>query len=279
MIKSNVIITGVPRSGTTLTCYLLNQLPDTVALHEPMDMSVFSKLKSDDSICDEIDRYLEATRVSIETQKVAISRHVNGLVPDNHFGDQRSDSGLRKSMASFGEISITKELSTNFLLAIKHPAEFTAILESLSKRFPCYAVIRNPLSVLTSWNSCEVPVANGHAPNAENLDINLAQALSQIDDKTERQLHLLDWYYGKYWKVLPNSRILRYEDIISSGGKALAVISPPARELNEMLESKNKNILYDMKLMQLLGERILKTDGAFWEFYSKDSVELLLRDS
>jgi len=33
----DIILTGIARSGTTLTCALLNKLPQTVALHEPMN--------------------------------------------------------------------------------------------------------------------------------------------------------------------------------------------------------------------------------------------------
>jgi len=35
----DIILTGIARSGTTLTCFLLNKLPQAVALHEPMDPS------------------------------------------------------------------------------------------------------------------------------------------------------------------------------------------------------------------------------------------------
>ena len=278
MSNRNVILTGVPRSGTTLTCHLLNKLPNTVALHEPMNVGLFPKLKNRDAICDEIDRFFEATRRSIRTSKTAISKHINFLVPDNHFGDQRSELGLRMIVGSQGEIAVKKELTSDFLLTIKHPAAFTAMLKSLVKRFPCYAVIRNPLSVLASWNTIKVPLANGHAPAGERLDIDLAWTLDRIEDKTERQLHLLAWFFEKYQNVLPARSILRYENVISSGGKSLSVITPQAQELNEMLENKNKNILYDKELMQFLGDKLLRTDGAFWEFYSKKSVELLLED-
>ncbi len=278
MNKYNVILTGVPRSGTTLTCHLLNKLPNTVALHEPMDVDVFPKLKDHDGICDEIDRFFGETRRSIITCKTAISKHVNGLVPDNPIGDQRSKSGLRESIISLGEISIRKELSPDFVLVVKHPAAFTAVLESLIKRFPCYAVIRNPLSVLASWNSTELPVANGHAHNAERLDIDLAQTLERIEDTTDRQLQLLSWFFEKYQKILPEGSILRYEDIITSGGKSLGVIAPEALALNELLECKNRNRLYDTELMRFLQQKLLKTDGAFWQFYSKESVELLLEN-
>jgi len=35
MDRKNIILTGIPRSGTTLVCHLLNILYDTNALQEP----------------------------------------------------------------------------------------------------------------------------------------------------------------------------------------------------------------------------------------------------
>jgi broad-specificity NMP kinase len=35
--RSIKLITGIPRSGTTLCCKLLNQRADVVALHEPIN--------------------------------------------------------------------------------------------------------------------------------------------------------------------------------------------------------------------------------------------------
>ena len=32
---STALLTGIPRAGTTLTCALLNELPNTIALAEP----------------------------------------------------------------------------------------------------------------------------------------------------------------------------------------------------------------------------------------------------
>ena len=64
-------------------------------------------------------------------------------------------------------------------------------------------------------------------------------------------------YFDRYQKVLPRGHILRYEDIVRSGGRALEVIHPAAPELDEPLESKNLNSLYDRKEMLRLGERLL----------------------
>jgi hypothetical protein len=47
--QTNIVSTGLPRSGTTLTCHLLNKLPNTVALHEPIAPGQFVDLESEDA--------------------------------------------------------------------------------------------------------------------------------------------------------------------------------------------------------------------------------------
>ena len=70
--------------------------------------------------------------------------------------------------------------------------------------------------------------------------------------------------------------MIRYEDMIEPGGKALSIITPSANLLNEPLESRNLNPLYDRDDMLRIGERLLASEGACWHFYPKSSVEELL---
>jgi hypothetical protein len=255
----------------------LNKLPNTIALHEPMDALSFSQFGDQEAICKMIEQYFESTRTTIRNQGVVISKQVNGEIPDNPFEDRFDSRGLRKTRVSKSIISIKNDLGDDFLLCIKHPGVFTAILEGLVKRFQCYALIRNPLSVLSSWNTVETAINNGHAPAAEGLDKSLKTTLGALEHKIERQLYLMSWFYEKYKTLLPASSIIRYEDIVSSGGRALSVITPLANRLEEQFESKNKNELYDRKLMATLGEKLLNADGAFWDFYSKESVKTLIQ--
>jgi len=161
---------------------------------------------------------------------------------------------------------------------VKHPAPFTALLNELVEHFPVYAIVRNPLAVLASWNSVSLPVNKGHVPVAEWFDPLLRRTLSRIPDRWARQLALLDWFFETYRRVLPETAILRYEDIVASGGRALSVIVPAAAELNVPLPNRNASPLYDVSLMCALGERLLKTDGAYWDFYSRESVERLIAE-
>jgi hypothetical protein len=242
-----------------------------------MTVSEFPKLRDSSAICGEIDRFFEATRKSLLKNRTALSKHAQGKVPDNPFPDKYSASGLRRGRAaSVSSITIDKDLSEDFLLIIKHPAAFTALLPVLVERFRCFAVIRNPVSVLSSWNSIAVPVENGHAPAAENLDPGLKSSLSLLDDKFDRQLFLLSWFFDRYRTFLPEDRIIRYENTIASRGANLTVITEKAAALREPLENKNKNKIYSRDMMHRIAEKLLSSEGAYWDFYDKSQVEKLL---
>lgn len=277
MENKNIILTGIPRSGTTLTCHILNKFQNTVALHEPMNVESLAALPNRNAICGEISTFFGEARRTLVTDREVISKQRSGAVPDNPVGEHRTASGLRLSNSSRGVINIDKELSPEFYLVIKHPSAFTALLQDLVLRFPCYAAIRNPLSVLASWSSVAMPVENGHAPAAESFDTELRLALGRIKDKTDRQLHLLSWFYEQYHKFLPAECVLRYEDLVASRGESLQIITPHALTSQENLESKNKNPLYNKELMRSLCDKILATDGAYWRFYTKESVEMLCK--
>ncbi len=280
--RTNIVLTGLPRSGTTLTCNLLNKLPNTVALHEPIAPGKFAGLEGEDAILDEAERFFtRMRRMALEQGKV-ISKHVDGEVPANSYRQVKSKNGLRSPKAEKGKkkgkIVVRKDLGEDFLLIIKSPAMFSALLPTLVKRFPAYAIIRNPLSILASWNSIDHNLRGGHAPAAERYDERLRGVLASMTDSTERQLHLLSWWYGRFHRELPASSILRYENIVDSSGRALSAITPAAKALHEALSSQNLNAAYGRAQMRELGTRLLDTDGAYWRFYTRESVERLIEE-
>jgi len=275
----NVLITGTPRSGTTLLCSLLNKLPDTVALHEPMNVWDFSECRDGGAVTDRIENFCAETRKSLHEQGFAISKHVQGKIPDNVASDQVNRSGTRLRRTEHGRVVVDKPLSQDFTLAVKHPGAFSALLETLSKRFECYAIVRNPLATLASWNSLAwLPLKDGHSPIGEKLDVDLARDLAAKSDPLERQIHILEWFYDRFRHFLPEGALIKYEDLIASRGREIAKFFPTAAELDEDLSSKNVNKHYDRALMTDLGERLLQREGPLWNFYSKPDVESLLRD-
>ena len=141
--QHNIVITGPGRSGTTLTCHLLNKLPDTLALAEPIDPGQFAYLLPDhDAVCDGIELFYRDMREMALRQGVVVSKHVGGRVPDNTKGEV---DGVRHRIAEKGKIAVGKELHPGFYLAIKEVGLFNALLPSLAKRFPCFAINTQPL--------------------------------------------------------------------------------------------------------------------------------------
>lgn len=271
----NIILTGLPRSGTSLTCHLLNKVENVIALNEPA-----IGINSVEEACDQITDFFINSRQSILHQKKAMSFHVNGVIPDNFFGEDKDTDGLRKKLEGGNRslVEITKSLSDDFILCIKDNAPFAPILKGLTSYFPCYAIVRNPLAALASWNTVKAPVNKGHLLAAEKFDPTLLNQLSHTPDKIDRQLLLLSWFFNHYYNALPFNHIIRYEDIISSNGKCLNIITPAANALNEPLYNKNNNALYNKELMKALATKLLDTDDIYWEFYSKEDIQALAPD-
>ena len=271
----DIILAGVARSGSTLACHLLNKTKHTVALHEPIQPRLVPVSSQEESIQFLQNFFLEQ-RHSILNQGVARSSSTDGKVPDNHVGHIDSNTGKRVILLNGSEIKIDKHLDQDFTLVVKQPGMFTAMLGTLTAYFTCYATIRNPLAVLRSWNSVDMAVTNGHAPAAEDRDPQLKKNLALEPDKYERQLILLSWYFEKYYRYLTEQQIIRYEELITSGGKNLSCISSSALLLNEKLINKNNNDLYDDSIKSDLAERLLDSNGFYWKYYSKQDVRNLL---
>jgi len=154
---------------------------------------------------------------------------------------------------------------------------FTAALAALKGRFPCYAVVRNPLAVLLSWQTVPIPVNRGRIPFGEAFDEELKEALDSEADCLERQVTILRWCFSRYAEHLGEERVIRYETLVACGGRALAVIDPDAASLSEPLASRNTNALYDAGLVHRFACRLLDDPLIYGGFYRKSEIEDLLK--
>lgn len=279
---NDVLLTGLPRSGTTLSCELLNLVPGTVALDEPMSWADYTGAASLDTLtpalaCENVAQFMARTRNSILAQGAAITKHVDGKVTGKKISDQSGASGMRVGLAERGVVTVDKELEADFTLVVKHVAGFTALLDRLPQRFRVFALVRNPLAVLNSWQTVPLPIREGHVVFGEALNKSLAVRLSAVEDRLERQLLLLDWFYGRFRDLLHRSAVIRYEDLVAEGGRPLRGISSGAAHLDVALRSRNHNPrVYDQAVTVALGTRLLERDGSWWAFYPPASVRGLL---
>ncbi len=271
----DIILTGIARSGTTLTCSLLNMLPQCVALHEPMNPSSLSESPFPHGYLEQISAFYAEQRVSLMEHGRAVSKARGGSIPDNPFESTIVNDRLRPSTVQNQEVDFGKNLKEGFRLVVKHPNFFTATLSVLKDVYQCYAIVRNPLAVLLSWHTIQAPVNQGRLPYGEAFDARLKSDLSSESDRLERQIIILKWYFTQYSSHLAPRHVIKYEDLVASGGRALAVIDPDAVVLTEQLKSRNVNAIYDAKLVCHLSARLLADESIYSGFYGRSDIDQL----
>ena len=265
-MNNNIIVTGPPRSGTTLTCFLLNKVDNTVALHEPMNLQMFSDKETGVS---SVISFFDEMRTSLLKDGTAISKVKDGEIPDNPFGDSKEKK--RNSLVSKNVVRFDKELTADFNLVIKHNGHFTYLLPELEILFPTYVILRNPVATIASWNSISAPVSEGNLRVLEYLNPVLFKELNAIPDLITRQVMLLHSMYDLYSKS-SKSTFIKYEDIISTQGAALSVITSNAGRLQESLQSKNTNPLYNESLISNIKDTLVNMKGAYLNYYTVESL-------
>ena len=266
-------MSGVPRSGTSLCCRLAGDLPDTVALSEPIRRKAFGGMDTPRGACVRIGDFAEQARARILAERRAPSVQVEGRLDDNRTAERHTDAGLRRLRAELGEIAIGKPLSARFTLLVKHNALFAALLPQLTESFSCLALVRNPVSVLASWQTVDLPVHRGRIPAGEEFDRDLYRTLEEEPEVLRRQLIVLDWFFGRYQAHLAPANIIRYEDLVESGGLALFRRLGHAGARPAVLKSRNDSALYDGVMIDTLLKALLDTGGHWTRFYGPVDCE------
>ncbi|MDE0038777.1 MAG: hypothetical protein OXU77_14675 [Gammaproteobacteria bacterium] len=266
------LLTGIPRSGSSLACRLAGQLPDFVALSEPMARAEFAGLATPSEALSTIERFARRTRERVATRRRASTVQVDGRLADDMVVADAVD-GLRRRQVAQAEVDIDKPLSEGFSLLVKHNALFAALLPQLTPIFRCIGLVRNPLSVLASWQTVDMPVNRGRIPAGEQFDPVLHKTLDCDPDALSRQLTIINWFFAHYGDDLAAERILRYEDLVASGGNALFGMLGHAQAKAVPLTSRNDHAIYrDADIDRLLAA-LVDRGGAWTRFYSRTDCE------
>lgn len=271
MTGRDIALTGVPRGGTTLACQLLGDCEGTVALFEPMDVL---RVPADiDGAIDAIGAFYGEMRHRLTSDGTGISKHRDGVVPDNPF-DQTGGAGtLRRDRTERGMIDAGLQ-HDDFTLVVKHNALFTGLLPELASRLPVLAIVRNPLAVLASWNTVDLPVGEGRLPAGERIDPDLRARLQITAGKLERQCIVLDWFFGRFRVHLAPTSVLRYEDMVATHGRRLWDAAGLKASPRTDLRTRNASPVYAGSHVARLAESLARarTEGhANWSAWYTDA--------
>ena len=234
-----------------------------VALFGPIRYREYGGMDSPPNAAARIRDLAGEAQERLRAERRAPSVEVGGRLDDNRTAESHTEAGLRRFRGGWGEIEVRKSLSDRFGLLIKHNALFAALLPLLNEIFTCLALVWNPLPVLTSWQTVALPVHRGRVPAGETFDPDLHRRLEEETDVPRRQIIVLDWVFARYDTHLAPEDIIRNEDHVESGGRALfrwlghPVAAPVA------LESRNDSALYAGARVESLLKPLLDADGAW----------------
>ena len=266
------LLSGVPRSGTSLCCRLAGGLAGVVALNEPIGAELDGVAGQAEAV-ERIDRFLLEVRIRALVEGVAPSLQVDGRLDDAVVERVAGANGLRPRRATGGQIA-TGPVDAHFLLLVKHNALFAALLPELGARFRLLALVRNPVAVLASWATVDLPVARGRIPAGERFDPGLARRLDTQRGTLARRVAVLDWFFARYREHVPAHRILRYEDVAASGGGVLfRALGLRGDRVAEPLADRNANPAYGAAHRADVRAALDACGGAWGDFYAPAELD------
>jgi hypothetical protein len=242
------LLTGIPRSGTTLCCKLLNDRSDVIALHEPINPSDLPGSIAGQPAVANISLQIDSFANAIQAGLPFPHGDKGGLQIENPVGDA-NQSGVRQVVAKRGMIQLPPRMVGSYQLVIKQNALFTALLPLLKERYPIVCIVRNPIDVLLSWMTVDLPVNRGRLPAGERFSAELRESL-KYKECLQRQLIIYQWFIRQF--LTSGLPVIRYEDVVASGGaeldKALGLAPIERDKLHAKERSFDKPTLAKLEL-------------------------------
>ncbi len=226
--NKNIIITGIPRSGTSYLCKLLNSVENSVVINEPeevMDLERTSLWR--------LRAYYKKIRFEISKGKKIWNKIQNGkIIEDTAKVDDR-------------KLCKHDVLNKKFLLSVKNPLVFLSLLPYFNKIMPKSRIvvcIRNPIDTIASWKKSFPHLSDVIFEQFPKIFFNKAiitkqqrKALSKISATEDFEIkRALLWNY--LVKIIEENMesvsIIRYEDFIIDPNVELKKVLKDYSELN-----------------------------------------------
>jgi hypothetical protein len=220
----NLILTGIPRSGTTLAAATVDGAGNSLCLSEPRLHDVTAQ-------CDDaaqfaaalVEKFNAIRRDVLEGIPVVDRRDRNGRAITNYFGPRRDDASEREEV--FAELPIVRAgLTPDFMLGIKHNGLFLSALPQIVAAgfFRVVGIVRNPIETIRSWQSLTLPISNARMPGTEKYWPQLRQAALEQPNLLDAQLAI---YSLLVWRLRREGvALVRYEDFRDNPRLLLPVV-------------------------------------------------------
>ncbi len=208
LIPNNIILTGMPRSGSMLAGALIDSLPGAVCLNTPAW---------------QMDQALEQRGGHIRLSKWLVGDffwqrarlHYGQPIPDTRAPD--GSALLDGTLDTQHPTQLLRLMPDGFTLAMRHDGLYSCLLPALAdfSLFTIIAVIRNPRDVIASWQRMEgQPIARAKLPPAAHYWPDAAAASASGEDTLTHMVQLYETILERYHALSAHIHIVKYEDMI-----------------------------------------------------------------
>ncbi|MCH7744273.1 MAG: sulfotransferase [Proteobacteria bacterium] len=211
--RNDFLVTGIPRSGTSLICNVINRMPDTVVINEPEE--VFTTLNST-KVTYQFDLYYRSLRADI-----VHGRKIENKISEN--GDITEDTRLDDTRRQYSpEIS-----RPDFHLGTKNPLAYLTRLRWLCDNHPGMlkiATIRHPFSTIASWiNSFDhlkqvdhrtFPFGGLDDPLLDACQRDMIAEILEQPSAAVRRALLWNYLSEMIWRDREKLLLIKYEDLL-----------------------------------------------------------------
>ena len=213
---TNLVITGLPRSGTSLLCARVNAFSNTAIINEPAELFQVAKGANVEGVTSTFAQY----RHDITQGRAVLNKIKDGkFIEDTRIEDSRSPH-------------VHPIDDPKFTLGIKNTLLFLAMLDDIARlqQIKVVASIRHPLDCIASWRSVSFPHLKNakpdflmdYATDAFKGDLQNVVAESDIDIRAAKLWCLLA-------KTIVRSKekllLLRYEDMVKRPEQTVGKLS------------------------------------------------------
>jgi hypothetical protein len=213
----NIIVTGIPRSGTSLLTTLIDSTPNAVGLHEPYwqaEWASQNKNKGASAFVEYLIQNFSSTRQKLlNGHTVHDRRDAAGNSVTNYY--VRNDDGTVNETFKLRPIN-PKSINDDFVLAMKHCGLYLGVLDEIAKsnQFAIIAIIRKKEDVLKSWRSLpNIPPNRGRLPGAEVYCPKIREIVSRNISTEYKQELIYDYAYEKITKT-ETIEVVFYEEMV-----------------------------------------------------------------
>lgn len=189
--QRNVLITAIPRSGSSFFVTLLNQVPNCVAANEVTPTRY-------------VFHFFRAMRKKIERGQVIPNKYTAS-------GEFTTDTIDDTSHLEEREVEVE---NNDFVLAHKYTTPYLNRLEHLvGGGWEVWALVRHPLYTLASWKRCppHFTIAQLNPPHRSLAHINFSS-----EDLDVRRVEVWNHYAGRIHALREKLHVVRYEDLTAN---------------------------------------------------------------